>query len=560
MTVPVSPSAPPAEDHDALRAAVAAAVGLHAEDLGALRIERRSLDARAGRSPRWVVRCQWRSRDEQPPPDGLPPLLRPRRLAQPRQALRPIIVGSGPAGLFAALQFADCGVQAVLVERGAAVAARNLKVRDLRVHGALDPESNLCFGEGGAGTYSDGKLYTRSKHPRVREVYERLVALGIDRRILVEAHPHVGTNRLIPMMPRLRTALQEAGIELRFEARVVDLVLSRRGAEPHVVGVRLADGGEIVGGPVILAAGHSARDIYALLARHGVAMEAKPFAIGARVEHPQSLIDAVQLGPLAGWPSVGAAEYFVTAQVPQGRGARGVYSFCMCPGGIVLPTPTRAGHLNVNGMSNEGRNSGTANAALVAQVGAEEMFLDAPGDLDDDPEFGLHVAGGALRGLALQGALERRAFAAGGGAFRAPAQRLTDFAAGREVSQDLPRSTYRPGLLSADVGAILPARVRHALIEGARRIDRGQLRGYLTGDALVLPVETTTSSPVRVLRRPDRQSVSHPGLYPCAEGAGYAGGIVSSAIDGMETALAVLAAAGLAGEELDDHGAVHGPR
>jgi uncharacterized FAD-dependent dehydrogenase len=475
----------------------------------------------------------------------LPPLLRPRRLARRREGLRPIIVGSGPAGLFAALQYADFGVPVLMLERGGEVGARNLHIRDMRTKGVLDEDSNFCFGEGGAGTYSDGKLYTRGKSERVREVYERLVALGINRRILVDAHPHVGTNRLIPMMPRLRAALREAGHELRFDAAVDDLLVRDGPDGPTVVGVRLRGGEEILGGPVLLATGHSARDVYAMLARRGVAMARKDFAVGARVEHPQALVDEVQFGAMAGWPSVGAAEYFVSAQVPTGQRPRGVYSFCMCPGGIVLPTPTRRGHLNVNGMSNEGRNSGVANAALVAQLGADELYLERPGDLDDDPDFGAHIAGGALVGLALQGELERRAYVAGGGDYRAPASHLDDVVARRTSAELRVRSTYRPGLRAAPVDALLPSRILRVLRDGARIIDRRQLRGYLSGEALFIPVETTTSSPVRVLRGADRQSSSHRGLYPCAEGAGYAGGIVSSAIDGMRSALATLAAEGL---------------
>ncbi|MCB9737635.1 MAG: hypothetical protein H6747_00030 [Deltaproteobacteria bacterium] len=539
LQLPVSPEAPPLHDDDALREAVAAAAGWDVADLGQVVIDRRSLDARRRRRPSWVLRVRASRRDEAPPDDALPPLLRPRKLARDHHALRPIIVGSGPAGLFAALQYADAGVRAVMLERGGEVLARSQRVRDLRVHGQLDEESNLCFGEGGAGTYSDGKLYTRGKSSRVREVYERLVALGISRKILVEAHPHVGTNRLIPMMPRLRHALREAGHELRFDAKVEDLLVDEAGA---VVGVRLEDGEELRGGPVLLATGHSARDVYAMLARRGVAMERKPFAVGARVEHPQGLVDEAQLGEMAGWASVGAAEYFVSAQVPDLGAPRGVYSFCMCPGGIVLPTPTRAGHLNVNGMSNEGRNSGIANAALVTEVRGDEMYLDRPGDLDDDPEFGVHVAGGALLGLALQGALERRAFEQGGGGYRAPAQRLLevlDPASG--AAEPLPKSTYRPGLQHAPASAVLPARMLTALRRGARAIDQRQLRGYLSAEATFIPVETTTSAPVRICRGDDRQSTSHPGLYPCAEGAGYAGGIVSSAIDGMRSALATLA-------------------
>ena len=492
-----------------------------------------------------MLRCDVFDHQERPPNLALPPLIRPRKLARSHGELQPIIIGMGPAGLFAALAFADCGVACTIIERGAAVERRNLHVRDLRTKGQLEPESNLCFGEGGAGTYSDGKLYTRSRSRRVREVYERLVALGISDTILVDAHPHVGTNRLIPMMSVLREALREAGHELLFDARVTDLVLQEAATRSQVTGVRLADGREIMGGPVILSAGHSARDTYLMLARHGVAMEAKPLAIGARIEHPQSLIDQVQLGRLAGHPAIGAAEYFVSQKVATERGPRGVYSFCMCPGGFILPTPTMPGHLNVNGMSNAGRGGRFANAALVVQVGVDDLHLETPGDLDDHPLYGRHVAGGALIGLALQSALERRAFEAGGGGYVAPAQLLTAFVSGSGESELPARTSYRPGLKAAELRDVLPRALVGALARGAQQIERRQLRGYLSAEAVIMGVETTTSSPVRVLRGDDRCSISHEGLWPCAEGAGYAGGIVSSAIDGLETADAILRQRGL---------------
>ncbi len=537
LRLPIGPREGPPPDVDgALRQAACAALNLPKDALGAVIVRRRSLDARKRREPTWVYRCDVFGAAEIPPDDTLPPLIRPQTLAKPHAQLRPLIVGMGPAGLFAALAFADAGVRCTLLDRGPEVEKRSLDVRDLRVHGKLNAESNLCFGEGGAGTYSDGKLYTRSKHPAVPEVYERLVALGASKEILTEAHPHVGTNRLIPMMKLLRVALREAGHELLFSARMADLLVDP--ATQRVNGVVLADGRELLASHVILATGHSARDVYQMLARHGVAMARKDFAIGARVEHPQDLIDRVQLGDLAGHPQVGAAEYHV-AQDALGRG---VYSFCMCPGGFVLPSPASVNRLNVNGMSNSNRGSEFANAALVAQIRGEEFYLEQPGDLDSDPDFGVHVAGGALLGLALQESLEQRCFAEGGGGYAAPAELLQDFVLDRAPTRLPERTSYRPGLTLGRIDRLLPYRIVAAMRQGARQIDKLQLRGYLSAEASIIGVETTTSSPVRVLRGADRQSISHAGLYPCAEGAGYAGGIVSSAIEGMEAARIILAA------------------
>ena len=540
LRLPIDPKATTARDHQAaLRQAACAALHLPADALGTVIVRRKSLDARKRQAPTWVYRCDVFLASEVPPDDTLPPLIRMQHVAKKRDDVRPVIVGMGPAGLFAALAFADAGVACTILDRGPEVEHRNLHVRDLRVHGQLHPESNLCFGEGGAGTYSDGKLYTRSKHPAVREVYERLVALGASAEILTEAHPHVGTNRLIPMMKHLRLALREAGHDVRFSARMTDLLVDTPavGALPRVRGVRLDDGTELAATHVVLATGHSARDVYQMLARHGVAMARKDFAMGARVEHPQSLIDQVQLGVLAGHPEVGAAEYHV-AQDALGRG---VYSFCMCPGGFVLPSPASVGRLNVNGMSNSNRGSEFANAALVSQVRADEFYVDKPGDLDDDPDFGRHIADGALLGVALQERLERACFDAGAGGYAAPAELLEDFVADRPPTRLPDKTSYRPGVTLGRIDRLLPSRLVASLRQGARQIDRLQLRGYLSREAVIIGVETTTSSPVRVLRGDDRQSISHAGLYPCAEGAGYAGGIVSSAIEGLEAARMIVA-------------------
>ena len=494
-------------------------LGVGVEAVAGVDVLRRSIDAR-GRHPHLVMTLRVRFPGDPPlPSDPLTPITTP---VVARRDKRVVIVGTGPAGLFAALRFADAGVPVVVLERGAALAERHKRARLLRAERILDPESNLCFGEGGAGTYSDGKLYTRKSSPRVREVYERLVRYGADPSILVDAHPHVGTNRLIPLIEALRADLLGRSIDLRFDTRMEGLEIRDgrvRAVETWSDG---AGSGSIPADAVILATGHSARDTYARLAALGVAMAPKAFAVGARVEHPQALIDRIQLGTAAGHPALGAAEYFLACQV----GPRGVYSFCMCPGGFVIPTPTELGHLNVNGMSNASRKNYFANAALVSTVSPEDFA----------------TRGDPLEGLAFQRQIERAAFEVGGGDYSAPATRLTDFAAGRGSTTLPSRTSYRPGLTPADIRDVLPPAISAAIAEALGTFER-RMRGYLTSEAVIVAAETTTSSPIRVLRGDDLQSTTVRGLYPTGEGAGYAGGIVSSAIDGMVVAERILAEA-----------------
>ena len=511
----------------ALRALAAAKLGVPEEAVAEVRLRKQSVDAR-GHAPKRICTVDVWLVGQEVPAEEAPRLLVPSGMRPFRPGAAPIIVGSGPAGLWAALRFIEAGVPVVLLERGGGLPRRHAAVRALRREGQLDPESNLCFGAGGAGTYSDGKLYTRKRDDRIRRVYEDLVALGAPADILVDAHPHVGTNRLIKILSRLEHFLAEAGCVVRYEARVTDLL---RTADGRVTGVRLEDGTELSGPAVLLATGHSARDVYGRLHSLGVPLERKAFAVGARIEHQQAQIDAIQYGPLAGHPELEPAEYFLTAQV----GARGVYSFCMCPGGFVIPTTTELEHLNVNGMSNHKRGSRFANSALVVTLEPQDFWRERPGDLD-------HL--GPLAGLALQRDLESRAFAAGGGGYRAPAQRLTDFLAGQvgELPED---TSYRPGLAAADLKAVLPQRVHDPLARAVVKFEQ-RMKGFLTREAILIGVETTTSSPVRVLR--DEATLMSPGfdgLYPTGEGAGYAGGIVSSAIDGLKVAEAALARMGL---------------
>jgi len=510
--------APPSD----LRRAAAQALGWAEGELGEVRVRKVSVDARE-KSPKKVYTLDaWRAAE---PPTPEPTAKLRRGTMRPLVAGQaPIIVGTGPAGLWAALRLVEAGIPSILLDRGGALSERHAAVRNLRRDGRLDPESNLCFGAGGAGTYSDGKLYTRRRDAEIERINQDLAALGAPPEILVEAHPHIGTNRLIKMLVRLEEFLRDSGCDIRYGQKVTGLARTAAGT---VAGVHMASGEELTGPAVILATGHSARDVYHWLHAAGVALAPKPFAIGARCEHPQVLIDKMQFGAHAGHPQLEPAEYFLTAQV----GQRGVYSFCMCPGGFVIPTTTELGHLNVNGMSNHRRGSDFANAALVVTIDPADFWLERPGDL-------AHL--GPLAGLAFQRALEAKAYSAGGGDYRAPAQRLTDFLAGR--SGDLPeRTSYRPGLAAADLRTVLPERVHTALARGILRFDQ-KMRGYLTRDAILIGVETTTSSPIRIVR--DEATLVAPGfdgLYPTGEGAGMAGGIMSSALDGLRVAEAVLA-------------------
>ena len=504
-----------------LRRAAAEALGVSVDSIATVRPVKVSLDAR-GKSPKHIYTADvWRVGDEVP--SQVPPTPRRASTMRPlRKGQTPIVVGTGPAGLWAALGCVEAGQPVIMLERGPAVDGRNRSVVGLRRRGILNPESNLCFGEGGAGTYSDGKLYTRVRDPRVRRVYEDLVAFGAPESLLIDAHPHVGTNLLIRLLRRLRAFLIEAGCEIRFDTKVTDLLIDDSGA---VSGVRLDDGEEISGSSVILATGHSARGVYEMLHRHGAQMARKPLAIGARVEHPQALINDIQLGAFSSHPELEAAAYSVTAKIS----GRGIYSFCMCPGGYVIPTATEPNHLNVNGMSNSNRGSRWANSALVVTVEPEDFWLNSPGDLDSH---------GPLAGMIFQRHLEQLAYQAGGGGYVAPAQRLTDFLANR--TGDLPeKSSYKPGLNASDLRQVLPRRLTDPLARAVHRFDE-RMRGFLSEEAVLIGVETTTSSPIRILRDPQNlASPTLPGLYPCGEGAGFAGGIVSSAIDGLKVAEAV---------------------
>jgi uncharacterized FAD-dependent dehydrogenase len=508
----------PLEDEDApLGPAVERALGWARGAAGAVTVLRRSLDARKGRPLGHRVRVRAARAGEPAPDEPAPPARRAWPTGKPPP--RVVIVGAGPAGTWAALRLAEGGVAATILEQGKPVQPRRHDLAQL-TRGRLEPRSNYCFGEGGAGTYSDGKLYTRAKDREgVAAVIGDLVRFGAPAEIAVDSRPHVGSNRLPKVLTTLREHLAGAGVAYRFETSASGLRVERG----RVRAVLLEGGDEVPADVVVLAVGHSARPLYEWAARSGLALERKGIAMGVRLEHPQPLVDRLQYGRAAGHPRLPPAFYELTTE---GEG-RGVYSFCMCPGGWIVPAATEADGVVVNGMSLSRRDSPYANAGFVVAV--------EPGD------FG-PAADGPLAGVALQRAIERAAFAAGGGAFRAPAQRLGDFLAGRP-STAVGASSYRPGLQPADLGRVLPPFIATALRAGLGRIGE-RLPAFLHPDALLVGVETRTSAPVRFPRDPETLVARGlENLYPVGEGAGYAGGIVSAALDGARAAERILAAA-----------------
>lgn len=491
---------------------------LPSENIGSLRLLRRSLDARKGRALGHRLKVEVFLGNEREAESTAPVAASSWPASVPRPRI--VIVGSGPAGSWAALRLAEAGVPSTILERGKPVQPRRHDLARVQ-RGQLDPNSNYCFGEGGAGTYSDGKLYTRSKdHGEVARVLADLVRLGAPEEIAVESRPHIGSNRLPKVLSTLRHFLEERGVRYRFGSLLSQIVF-RRG---KIVGVETADGGDLPADVVIMACGHSARDVYRWMADAGLAIERKASAVGVRLEHPQPVIDRIQYGAAAGHPRLPPAFYQVAAEA---RG-RGVYSFCMCPGGFIVPAATEPDGVVVNGVSLSRRDSPHANAAIVVAV--------RPDDYGD-------AQAGPLAGIAFQNRIEQAAFAAGGGHFRAPAQRLVDFLA-RRASTSLPASSYHPGIVSHPLDDLFPDFIAASLREGIADIG-GRLHGFLHPDAVLVAAETRTSAPVRILRDPKTfESPSLAGLYPVGEGAGYAGGIVSAAIDGVRAAAAILCRAG----------------
>jgi uncharacterized protein len=490
-----------------IREYIARATGHPISEVTGFQPERRSIDARS-RQPHMLLTLEAFI--------GEPFVERiPERIPFPdvstanRQVL---VVGAGPAGLFAALRLIEKGIRPILLERGKDIRSRRRDLAELNKEGIVNPESNYCFGEGGAGTYSDGKLYTRStKRGDIRRILNLLVQFGAAPSILVDAHPHIGTNKLPQIIQAMRQQIVDCGGIFLFEKKVVDFIL--QGDTIHAV--RTADGDQFDGSAVILATGHSAKDIFHLLYQKNILIEAKPFALGVRIEHPQELINHIQYKTTS--PYLPPAAYSLVEQVDH----KGVFSFCMCPGGIIAPASTDEGELVVNGWSPSKRNNPFANSGMVVTIEDKDMRA-----------FQKH---GPLAGLYFQRQVEQKAFELGGGKFVAPAQRMTDFVEGR-LSVDLPTCSYLPGLRSVPLREVLPGFVFEALRKGLHLFGEKK-HGYFTREAVVVATESRTSSPVRIPRDPER--LHHPqirNLFPCGEGAGYAGGIVSAAMDGEKVA------------------------
>jgi uncharacterized FAD-dependent dehydrogenase len=425
-----------------------------------------------------------------------------------------IIIGAGPAGLFAALRCIELGKKPIIIERGKEVKERRRDLKAINIEHIVNEDSNYCFGEGGAGTYSDGKLYTRSKkRGDVQRILELLVAFGATPEIMIDAHPHIGTNKLPAIIESIRECIIARGGEVHFNKRVTDLVIQSQ----TIKGVVLQDGNIISAAKVILATGHSARDIFELLHHKQIAIEAKPFALGVRVEHPQALIDQMQYHTNQRSPYLPPSPYSIVKQVKN----RGVYSFCMCPGGIIAPCATSPGEVVTNGWSPSKRDQPNANSGIVVSL-----------ELEDYKNFSQY---GPLAGMEFQKSIEQRAWRVGGHTQRVPAQKLVDFTKGK-FSHNIPETSYKPGVTSAKLSSVLPGFINSILQLGFLAFDH-TMRGYLTNEAVVHAPESRTSSPVRIPR--DSDSLEHiqiKGLYPCGEGAGYAGGIISAAIDGERCA------------------------
>jgi uncharacterized FAD-dependent dehydrogenase len=491
--------------------------GIPENEIAAMVLRKRSIDARS-KHPRFILTYEL--------------FTDAREISQPAiernfkhvANSKPVhIIGCGPAGLFAALQLLEAGYKPILIERGKNVRDRRRDLAILNKNRIVDPHSNYCFGEGGAGTYSDGKLYTRSdKRGNVKGVLDTLIRFGADKDIAIDAHPHIGTNKLPAVISRIRDTILECGGEIHFGLHFTGIINS--GDRVKAIRLKPSNGGTeytMTVEALILATGHSARDVFETLHHSGITIESKPFALGVRIEHPQQVIDRIQYHCNNRGNYLPAASYSLSSQAI----GRGVYSFCMCPGGIIAAAATAPGEVVVNGWSPSKRNNPFANSGIVVSV--------------DEDDFKPFVKQGPLKAMAFQAAVEKNAFAAGGSTLRAPAQRLIDFLE-RKNSQDLPNCSYTPGIIPVALDAVLPDQIAISLREGLKSFGN-KMKGYLTNDAVLVATESRTSSPVRIPR--DKDTLMHPenaGLFPCGEGAGYAGGIMSAAMDGERCAVAAI--------------------
>ena len=498
-------------DKAVIKKIAASLAGLDQSDISSIRVIKKSVDARK-KNIRVNLTVEIFSGDDSIIPDINPFI--PVDVSRGREV---IIVGAGPAGLFAALRLIELGIRPVILERGRDASTRKKDIANISRKHIVDSDSNYCFGEGGAGTYSDGKLYTRSKKRGANfRVLELLCFHGANENILYEAHPHLGTDKLPGIISNIRKSILDAGGEFLLEKRVTDFIID----DGAIKGIITSDNQKYLSPFVILATGHSAREIYEICRNRGVVLEMKPFAMGVRVEHPQELIDSIQYHGNTKGEFLPAASYSVAKQVE----GRGVYSFCMCPGGFIVPSATSQEEVVVNGMSPSERNSPYANSGIVVEIKTEDLIKFS--------------SSGDMAGIEFQKEIEREAWKNGGHSQKAPAQRLADFVSGK-TSQSLPKVSYFPGVTNSPLHSWLPKAIGRRLRDGLRLFGH-IMNGYLTNEAVVVGIESRTSSPLRIPRDPEKlHHIKISGLYPCGEGSGYAGGIVSSAVDGIRAAEAV---------------------